>query len=1278
MRNQPRRETRGVSRSKCGDLITACVPVSWAASIIVSESTDAADVYDGFGTSEIMVGVRAYQWGWEYYYPKNIDLKYNVTPSYSSFIGNSLKYNASSEKKLNTNHVWKYYQNRSHDAVVTPAHLLALPVDNNKMFNFLNFKNIGVDTAKESNAFKKVRMFSKAYTTNLVSVPSEFSDKYVKLNSLYATENDFNDSLSYGLKRQHNLTSAAATSNNSSAFLDQRSMSKFLNYNLNANSLETSTNTFSSHLHDLKKDSSSNLNLASTNMLNVFHDANQSLKSKNFTQLMTHPNLIQEFGDNSDKTATQRPVSKLLNDGLSSKNLNNSNLLNNVVQAETSTSTTANVSNLVQNNVSSSVKEKANFSDNQSVLTGDRSVRKYANLNPNDTNYNLSHGFNSLDSNLNLTDKTSANGTLNQLYSGSKSKWMNQAVFAHLASNRLYMDGVVYPIMMTDPKTQSVNFDSTEARQFNFSSNKNSVTMEINSKKGDIVKILLGADSESTPSSAFSAYWNMFWRNSNPNLRVSNAIESSLAGDVFYLPLFTNYAEYDFRNEQSLELLEESFWESSYSSYNHFDYLDMADSFKKSRYVSPKHIRYDLYFYPENTEEELTSLPMTAPITKDLSLVGEFYANNVEFDDFISPSNLLNTDKFSLFPLTEGASMIDDSYADSKNLLALYNNNSSFYFDLGLNSPYPQSYISVLNNFRADFDDFSWSVDLNSSDQTQTKLPSLTDHNVNESSITESSDWSKTNSARVSNPVTLRNTAKNSLVTYSSLKKVFRARFEDGRANTKMTTFGNFKVKQPFMNDTQVPYTKLLGKNKESFYNVSFFKTNTFMNFNDLAAYNNSLNYYFFDFPFLLAEKSDSCKSIWFDWYARWGMYEVQPSNSSKYSTLGVPYLKKPLEYNNATGSKLNKSETYFTRIARARKNYLPVWMYAPYLDSRNNLWQSANKLSLLNYSNTQDLKSTLGMLDSMNWYWTTLFFHDSTVSRFNPSISGNNVYAKSVWRPYASVQAYYYHIANLTDILSKREYLYRQYFESTRKIANLPNRLTANPQNPLVAELKASFLFIDPTTYNSEYSREVYYNSLSYFKFMILKGWLLNLSQTTQNLPINLKVVNDYLFYYFFNPQKSNSIGRNQELYKNQFRPLRKGITSMLRLHATGAVAMPTEVRLQILASSRDVIHSWAIPSAGIKIDCIPGYTSHRIMIFLACGIYWGQCMEICGRFHHWMPIVVYFMKRDLFFLWCTHFIFENDIDAGLVSNDRQLADYIKFASYDKATWLSEVGRTL
>ena len=133
----------------------------------------------------------------------------------------------------------------------------------------------------------------------------------------------------------------------------------------------------------------------------------------------------------------------------------------------------------------------------------------------------------------------------------------------------------------------------------------------------------------------------------------------------------------------------------------------------------------------------------------------------------------------------------------------------------------------------------------------------------------------------------------------------------------------------------------------------------------------------------------------------------------------------------------------------------------------------------------------------------------------------------------------------------------------------------------------------------------------------------------------MNLSLLTNYLFFYLFNTDSSSSdLSKNTVLYKSQFRPMKKGVTNMIRLHATSAIAMPIETRLHILASSKDVIHSWSIPSAGIKIDCVPGYSSHRITIFLVTGIFWGQCMEICGRFHHWMPIIVYFMKKDLFFL--------------------------------------------
>lgn len=157
-----------------------------------------------------------------------------------------------------------------------------------------------------------------------------------------------------------------------------------------------------------------------------------------------------------------------------------------------------------------------------------------------------------------------------------------------------------------------------------------------------------------------------------------------------------------------------------------------------------------------------------------------------------------------------------------------------------------------------------------------------------------------------------------------------------------------------------------------------------------------------------------------------------------------------------------------------------------------------------------------------------------------------------------------------MIDILTKREYLYREYLTSNNKIINLPLHFLAAPNNPLINEIKSAFSFIDPINFNNEYSRDIYYNSLNFFNFNILKTFLTDLNNT-----INFSFLTNYLFYYFFNSKTNNYVKSNQELYQNQYRPMRKGITNMIRLHATGAIAMPTEVKLQILASSKDVIHS-------------------------------------------------------------------------------------------------------
>jgi hypothetical protein len=103
---------------------------------------------------------------------------------------------------------------------------------------------------------------------------------------------------------------------------------------------------------------------------------------------------------------------------------------------------------------------------------------------------------------------------------------------------------------------------------------------------------------------------------------------------------------------------------------------------------------------------------------------------------------------------------------------------------------------------------------------------------------------------------------------------------------------------------------------------------------------------------------------------------------------------------------------------------------------------------------------------------------------------------------------------------------------------------------------------------------------------------------------------------------------------------PLNSDISASRRLRVTKGVTLPSDTPMHVICGSKDVIHSWAIPGLNVKIDCIPGYNSHRRLLLRWRGAYWGQCMEVCGRYHHWMPIMVNVVHPALFVDWCLTFL--------------------------------------
>nr|YP_581740.1 cytochrome c oxidase subunit II [Platysternon megacephalum]ABB22848.1 cytochrome c oxidase subunit II [Platysternon megacephalum] len=81
--------------------------------------------------------------------------------------------------------------------------------------------------------------------------------------------------------------------------------------------------------------------------------------------------------------------------------------------------------------------------------------------------------------------------------------------------------------------------------------------------------------------------------------------------------------------------------------------------------------------------------------------------------------------------------------------------------------------------------------------------------------------------------------------------------------------------------------------------------------------------------------------------------------------------------------------------------------------------------------------------------------------------------------------------------------------------------------------------------------------------------------------------------------------------------------------------MVMPMESPIRILISAEDVLHSWAIPSLGVKTDAVPGRLNQTTFIITRPGMFYGQCSEICGANHSFMPIVVESVPLQYFENW-------------------------------------------
>nr|WP_246209854.1 cytochrome c oxidase subunit II [Pikeienuella piscinae] len=87
--------------------------------------------------------------------------------------------------------------------------------------------------------------------------------------------------------------------------------------------------------------------------------------------------------------------------------------------------------------------------------------------------------------------------------------------------------------------------------------------------------------------------------------------------------------------------------------------------------------------------------------------------------------------------------------------------------------------------------------------------------------------------------------------------------------------------------------------------------------------------------------------------------------------------------------------------------------------------------------------------------------------------------------------------------------------------------------------------------------------------------------------------------------------------------------------LAADAAVVVPVNATVHVLVTGSDVIHAWTVPAFGVKVDAVPGRLNELWFAADTIGTYFGQCSELCGKDHSFMPIVVKVVSQEDYDAW-------------------------------------------
>lgn len=147
----------------------------------------------------------------------------------------------------------------------------------------------------------------------------------------------------------------------------------------------------------------------------------------------------------------------------------------------------------------------------------------------------------------------------------------------------------------------------------------------------------------------------------------------------------------------------------------------------------------------------------------------------------------------------------------------------------------------------------------------------------------------------------------------------------------------------------------------------------------------------------------------------------------------------------------------------------------------------------------------------------------------------------------------------------------------------------------------------------------------------------------------MTLKVVGYQWYWHYEYPDQG---GINFDSYMLKDKDLKEGDHRMLAVD--NRVVVPVDTKVRVLLTGADVIHAFAVPAFGIKRDAIPGRLNETWFKATKIGTFYGQCSELCGVGHAFMPIVINVVSKEDFAKWVS----AKKKDAGIVEKIAEKSD--------------------